>query len=73
MLYDLVTGCVEGELRFESNSSSLIQICAKGQWGYICANYYYQWSEEEAQVACQLMGYQSFKKLVRGKKQMHLC
>ena len=59
MLYDLVTGCVEGELRFESNNSFLVQMCTKGKWGYVCARYHYNWSKKEAQVACQLMGYLS--------------
>ena len=51
----VVAGCPEGDLKFEYDNR-LIQICTGGQWGYICAKNNYQWSKEEAQVACQQMG-----------------
>ena len=55
----VVAGCVEGELKFESDDRPTLQICTGGQWEYICAKNDYQWSKKEAQVTCQQMGKKS--------------
>ena len=55
----VVAGCTEGELQFESDIRPILQICSEGKWGYICAKNDYQWSINEAQVACQQMGKKS--------------
>ena len=55
----VVTGCVEGELKYESDDRPALQICTGGQWGYICAKNNNQWSKKEAQVTCQQMGKKS--------------
>ena len=66
----VVAGCIEGKLKFESDSRPVLQICTGGQWGYICAKNDYQWSIKEAQIACQQMG-----KIIKntGRVEMFWC
>ena len=48
--------CTKGALRLvggETEREGDVQICRDKIWGYICG---YEWSSEEAKVACQQLG-----------------
>uniref|UniRef100_A0A1X7V2B5 SRCR domain-containing protein n=1 Tax=Amphimedon queenslandica TaxID=400682 RepID=A0A1X7V2B5_AMPQE len=53
-----VQGCEDGDVRFDPERDSVVQVCLGDQWGYICARDYPldRWTTTDNNVFCQQMG-----------------
>lgn len=53
-----VQGCEDGDVRFDPDIDSVVQVCLGDQWGYVCARNYPldRWTTTDNNVFCQQMG-----------------
>ena len=63
--------CTEGDLRLTEfyNITSVVQVCAAGEWTFICGN---NWFRAEATVTCQQMGHKAAGMYVGYTYYMHV-